>query len=118
MPASKPSRNKVFDRKDRRTVRFIKTLEMMSTGLVPITCDNLRQLLDLLLQSEGSPSNVLILDCRPFLIHNESHIVNSVNIHCPAIIRSVFSQFISILWVLIIFIGLDEELETECHSKL
>lgn len=60
----------------------------MSTGLVPITCDGLRQLLDRMLESDGS-STLLVVDCRPFLTHNETHIVHSVNIHCPAIIRSV-----------------------------
>ena len=98
MPASKPSkisRNRVFDRKNRRTVQLVETFTMMSTGLVPITCDSLRQLLDHVLQNEDKPSNVLILDCRPFLIHNDSHIVNSVNIHCPAIIRYVSQSLLN-----------------------
>ena len=29
----------------------------------------------------------LILDCRPFLAHNESHIASAINIHCPPILR-------------------------------
>ena len=90
MPASKANRfrDQVFDHKTRPTVRNIA---MMSTGLVPITCDGLRQLLDRMLEKDSS-SNVLILDCRPFLTHNEAHIVQSVNIHCPAIIRWAIDQ--------------------------
>jgi hypothetical protein len=93
MPASKRSRNintKVFYRKSDQ-INGLSNITMMSTGLVSLSCDNLRQLLDLL--SDSKSSNILILDCRPFLIHNESHIVKSINIHCPPILRSVLFQW-------------------------
>ncbi|XP_054168413.1 dual specificity protein phosphatase 1-like [Oppia nitens] len=67
--------------------RQLSISTMMSTTLIPISCDHLRQLIELMLSNEDTPTNVLILDCRPFLIHNDSHIAKSINIHCPAIIR-------------------------------
>lgn len=32
-------------------------------------------------------SNVLLLDCRPFLAFNESHVVSAINAYCPSIVR-------------------------------
>lgn len=52
------------------------------------SCENLRNHLE-----ESSPppldeeSRILILDCRTFLAHSDRHIVNSVNVQCPAILR-------------------------------
>lgn len=53
----------------------------MSTGnLMNITVDILEQQL-------RNRNACLVLDCRPFLAYNESHILNSINIHCPPILR-------------------------------
>lgn len=52
---------------------------MCSGNLIKITVDILEQQLRNAL--------CLILDCRPFLAYNESHILNSINIHCPPILR-------------------------------
>lgn len=65
----------------------------MGSGLVPVSSETLRQylergshaLLDMPLVSETMKP--LLLDCRPFLVHGESHIAGAVNVHCPAILR-------------------------------
>jgi len=50
-------------------------------SLINITVDILEQ------QLRNRNALCLVLDCRPFLAYNESHIVNSINIHCPPILR-------------------------------
>uniref|UniRef100_T1JQM1 protein-tyrosine-phosphatase n=1 Tax=Tetranychus urticae TaxID=32264 RepID=T1JQM1_TETUR len=51
------------------------------TNIFDISCEVLEQYLK-------TKSNVmLVIDCRPFLAHNESHIVNAINVHCPPILR-------------------------------
>ncbi|OTF80237.1 hypothetical protein BLA29_010167 [Euroglyphus maynei] len=32
-------------------------------------------------------SRILLIDCRSFLAHNESHIIHSVNVFCPPFLR-------------------------------
>lgn len=54
---------------------------MNSGNLMNITVDILEQ------QLRNRNALCLVLDCRPFLAYNESHILNSVNIHCPQILR-------------------------------
>ena len=54
---------------------------MCSGNLINISADILEQ------QLRNRNALCLILDCRPFLAYNESHIQNSINIHCPPILR-------------------------------
>lgn len=54
---------------------------MCSGNLINISIDILEQ------QVRNHNALCLILDCRPFLAYNESHIQNSINIHCPPILR-------------------------------
>ena len=54
---------------------------MCSDNLINLTVDILEQ------QLRNRNLLCLILDCRPFLAYNESHILNSINIHCPPILR-------------------------------
>ncbi|RWS06440.1 WD repeat-containing protein 46-like protein, partial [Dinothrombium tinctorium] len=50
------------------------------SGITYLSCELLEQYIN-----QGSL--LLLIDCRPFLVHNESHIIDAVNIHCPAILR-------------------------------
>lgn len=54
---------------------------MCSGNLINISVDILEQ------QLRNRNALCLVLDCRPFLAYNESHILNSINIHCPPILR-------------------------------
>lgn len=55
---------------------------MCTDNLINISVDILEQQLRL-----HNRHTCLVLDCRPFLAYNESHILNSINIHCPPILR-------------------------------
>lgn len=68
-----------------------------------ISCDGLRQLLELIESSAGSKesANILIIDCRSFFAHNDSHIINSINVFYPLFLRYVLSSRI-ILKVIIL----------------
>lgn len=79
MPATKRTRNKLS--------RDYYDMSNMTTNLQlsPFSCQDLIKCLES--SSSSSDHHILVLDCRPFLIHNDSHITNSINIHCPPIIR-------------------------------
>ena len=69
----------------------IVKLKIMATssGFIPMSSDALRCFVEkeLLSRQESDLNRPLILDCRPFLIHSESHIMGSISVHCPAILR-------------------------------
>lgn len=69
-----------------------------------INCDGLRQLLELI-DSSGSKesANILIIDCRSFFAHNDSHIINSINVFYPPFLRYVLSMKVAIFsgWIIL-----------------
>ncbi|XP_059162112.1 dual specificity protein phosphatase 1-A-like [Physella acuta] len=46
--------------------------------------------------ASGNSDQILIIDCRSFLAFNQSRIVESVNIHCPPILKRRSGGFISL----------------------
>lgn len=72
-------------------------LRVMATsgmGLIPMSAEILKcfvekELLTSRTKQESDLGRPLILDCRPFLVHTDSHIMESISVHCPAILRSV-----------------------------
>lgn len=60
----------------------------MLANMVGLSPDDVRELL-VLLESECKSHNILIIDSRSFLAHNESHIINSINVFYPPFLRYV-----------------------------
>ncbi|XP_023226280.1 dual specificity protein phosphatase 1-like [Centruroides sculpturatus] len=57
----------------------------MANTTMCLSADILRKYLE---EDNSSDSlKVLILDCRSFLAYNDGHIIDSLNIHCPSILR-------------------------------
>jgi len=81
MPSLKSTRlNQKLSLKDNQCNKLIMDEENMST-IVDISCDLLEEYL------QTKPNLMLVIDCRPFLAHTETHIVDAINIHCPPILR-------------------------------
>lgn len=59
----------------------------MLANMIGLSCDNLRELLDLLEPNDYKTQHLLIIDCRSFLAHNDSHIINSINVFYPPFLR-------------------------------
>lgn len=38
----------------------------------------------------------LVLDCRPFIAFNDSHIINALNVYCPPILKRRSNGFVSL----------------------
>ena len=64
-----------------RTVRRLRMLPSATTA-DPVSAAELAQWL----QSEWS-TEVLVVDCRPFMVYNSSHIRSAHNVHCPPILK-------------------------------
>lgn len=77
------------------TVIKLKSIMAVSSGLIQMSSETLRCFVEkeLLSQEDSDLKKPLILDCRPFLIYSESHIMGSISVHCPAILRLLFSHF-------------------------
>lgn len=66
-----------------------------SSGLVPMSSDTMKFFVEKEISSRQESdltTRPLILDCRPFLVHSESHIMGSISVHCPAILRYVLKK--------------------------
>ncbi|KAH9405015.1 Dual specificity protein phosphatase 1 [Tyrophagus putrescentiae] len=56
--------------------------------MIAINCDGVRELLELMNSADSKESpNILIIDCRSFFAHNDSHIINSINVFYPPFLR-------------------------------
>lgn len=71
----------------------------MANKLVSFSSDSLKQYLEhatslTSLVDSTTHRKPLILDCRPFLIHSESHIIDALNVHCPPILRYIYTHSI------------------------
>lgn len=45
---------------------------------------------------QNASNSTLILDCRPFMAFNETHIKHSSNVHCPPILKRRSNGFVSL----------------------
>lgn len=57
--------------------------------MIGLSCESLRELLSLFETDDCQTRNILIIDCRSFLAHNDAHIVNSINAFYPPFLRYV-----------------------------
>ena len=81
MPSLKSNRlNKNQTLKDNQCSKLMMDEENMST-VVNISCDLLEEYL------QTKSNLMLVIDCRSFLAHTETHITDAINIHCPPILR-------------------------------
>lgn len=77
---------------------FPLRIATMLSNMTGLSCDHLRELLDPFDSSTSCESqNILIIDCRSFLAHNASHIINSINVFCPPFLRFVYCPSIPYL---------------------
>lgn len=75
-------------------VRRSRQLQFLAGSMYGISPEQLRAFIHVNENDENTDDSnleqkhrVLVLDCRSFVAYNSGHIVDSINVHCPAILR-------------------------------
>lgn len=75
-------------------VRRSRQLQFLAGSMYGISPEQLRAFIHVNENDENTDDSnleqkhrVLVLDCRSFVAFNSGHIVDSINVHCPAILR-------------------------------
>lgn len=75
-------------------VRRSRQLQFLAGSMYGISPEQLRAFIQVNENDENTDDSnleqkhrVLVLDCRSFVAYNSGHILDSINVHCPAILR-------------------------------